>query len=382
MGQPTDLITVTRSPQRYSENATTTYQPTTWTTASAPATTPSPSASAVPSSQDVVIIWSTLKAATASNWETALLPITMAVTTTTLSSVFITTYRPIGNPTTTNTIAAASGGTAPNGLQESFSRGISRNNTVIASVIGSFGGLAIAMVLILVFMKWERKRKVAELRAGQFDDDPSMAGKDANRAGDYFSKDEEHHSGETRNSGVYIFDSSIPATPVGQEGRKAKRVSFKPPPPTLAPASPTRSSTTTSRYPSIGSVLKVTNPDGSGSDPAPVELSNENAASGPAELPSQPQGELISASFPASTIFGDARTSAAVVVDDSAEHSASPDRIPVHSVSTESAISTLYNALRTSAPETVNGAVAQLEPSPDSDREATRAPTTITMGSE
>ena len=48
-------------------------------------------------------------------------------------------------------------------------------------------GLALAGLLIWLLTRWNIKHKTAERRASQLDDDPSMAGRDANRAGDYFN---------------------------------------------------------------------------------------------------------------------------------------------------------------------------------------------------
>ena len=61
---------------------------------------------------------------------------------------------------------------------------------ILAGTFGSLAGIFIGIGLIWLAVLWNRRRHVAVIRQGQFDDDPSMAGRDANRAGEYFSKDE------------------------------------------------------------------------------------------------------------------------------------------------------------------------------------------------
>ena len=187
---------LSESVQHFSGNPSKTEQPAASTTTSSSATIPSSVLGTAPLSEDVVIVWATSQvyvtpeAFTLSTEVSATSPTTMAVTTTTFSSLLAKTQIYTNSPSTAATTSLASSSSALSEPQAQPPTESSNKDTIIATVIGVFGGLAVASLFIWLLRRWNRKRKVEKLRAGQLDDDPSMAGKDANRAGDYFSKDE------------------------------------------------------------------------------------------------------------------------------------------------------------------------------------------------
>ena len=142
------------------------------------------------------------------------------------------------------------------------------------------------------------------------------------------------NSGDTANADFYIHDSSGPATPVGRKRKKGKQVAFTPRESTLAPQSPTRSSTVKSGYPSTRSILKPTNPDAPQSGASPAELSDQNAASGLTELHIRPERNPIDAFSASSGSAETTKRNSTAAADDSTEHSMSPGRRPVLSDTT------------------------------------------------
>ena len=167
------------------------------TSDSMPTTDASPSTfSLVSTSDDIIIVFTTSEvyvssqAVTHDSHASVLSPITEALMSTTLSSISVTTRTHTHIPTTTVTIAPQSRVTVTATAKPHTSYAKRHEAQIIAGTMGSVAGILIAVGLIWLFVYWNRQRTVAAMREGQIDDDPSMAGRDANRAGEYFHKDE------------------------------------------------------------------------------------------------------------------------------------------------------------------------------------------------
>ena len=169
--------------------------------------TSSPSAS-MSTSDNLVIIFATsetfvtAQATTPSAHGIALSPSTAAVTITMLSSMSVTTRTHTHTPTTTVFMAAPSVMTVSVTAKPRPSYAKRHQEQIVAGSLGSLAGLCIAVGLIWLAILWNRRRHMTVIRERQFDDDPSMAGRDANRAGEYFSKDE----GE-----VFALNTTVPS---------------------------------------------------------------------------------------------------------------------------------------------------------------------------
>ncbi|KAL9100148.1 MAG: hypothetical protein Q9163_004449 [Psora crenata] len=354
------LVSTSQSDEQAPESATTPVQQAVSTTSPLPEITPWPEPSVTPTSQEVAIIWTisedsmNSEAVSPLSQGHPLLPTITAVPTRSLSivSITITTTTHTRNPTITITMAAASSGTVSSKPRTRSSGRYVRQGKILAGVFGGLGGIALAAFCIWVFLR-KTKDKTARLRAGQTDDDPSMAGKDANRAGEYFSKDDGMYlvsnPGETSGPAIHIYGPSIPATPVGGESRNAKHVAFTAPPSTLTSSCLASSSNS---YPSIGTVLKVTNPDPPEPEPASAGLADGGAASTVAEIPSSPQREPVNPSDNASPPIGDGGTRTPAGTINSAKRPVSPEDAPVDGANQGSLMT---------APSTETSATAEID---------------------
>ena len=150
----------------------------------------------ISTSEDVVIVFATSEVyvtsqpVTQSAYGTILSPITQAMTATTLSSMSVSSHTHTHTPTTTVTMAAPSRATVTATAKPRLSYAKRHEAEIIAGTIGSAVGILIAIGLIWFLLSWNGRRAAIIVRQRQIDDDPSMAGRDANRAGEYFHKDE------------------------------------------------------------------------------------------------------------------------------------------------------------------------------------------------
>ncbi|KAG8530701.1 uncharacterized protein KY384_004057 [Bacidia gigantensis] len=65
---------------------------------------------------------------------------------------------------------------------------------ILSGTFGGIAGIMLGIGMIWCFLQWNRKRKIQNLRAEQFDDHPALAGRDANRAGELLANDQSETS--------------------------------------------------------------------------------------------------------------------------------------------------------------------------------------------
>ena len=179
----------TSSTTASTETASSTGLSTTSGSISADSEAPSPESSA-----NVVWVYTTSnvyvtsKATTPTVWGIAMPPKSVGVTTATVSTVSMSTETKIHTqmPTTTVTVPALAQPTTLSVSEHKESYAHLHSREIISGTVGSVVGLGVLILLVWLAIWWWRRRRAQVLRAQQFDDDPSMAGRDANKAGEYF----------------------------------------------------------------------------------------------------------------------------------------------------------------------------------------------------